>query len=82
MEAPMTTGEIVYGLLLDTSRTRRQRDAWTSIALKALEALAQARRELAMIDGTLARRYEAADRERWRQVAAAYDVAASVDRAA
>jgi len=69
----MTIGDLVYRLVLNLSRARRQRDAWCSLALKALDLLAEARCERLTNDRGLAQRFARDAAEIRRDVVAAYD---------
>ena len=66
-------GGLLLQLVTDLSRARRQRDAFCSLALVAIDALAEARRELAMIDQAFARRHEVRLAELRSAVGDAYD---------
>jgi len=65
--------ETMLGLVLELSRARRQRDAWCSLALKALDLLAEARRDRLMCDPALAERFARDATDIRRDVSASYD---------
>jgi hypothetical protein len=73
IESPSPAAQALYELTVTLSRTRRQRDSWCSVALAAIEALAAARCDLAMINGSLERRYARASAELEAAALAAYD---------
>ena len=65
--------ETLLDLTLELSRTRRERDAWISLALTALDQLAEVQRQLVMRDPVFAQRCERNLAALRADVVAAYD---------
>jgi hypothetical protein len=59
-------GDVVYGLVMDLSYSRAQIQAWRTMCFRLQDVARQREQRLALLDGTLDRRYLRAWEERRR----------------